>query len=188
MFPWEILDTIMDSGWAGIRLGLTCRRLLARMRSIDVDQFATFHTCDYGCAYQLPNGVLHGPKWVESWPYIYNRGRIIDATHQGKRVWRIEGAQVQYQGEFGESITVRYIRFTPNNTYYGGYATGKIPPPEILALFADKSRTPEVISDWLDRAGIVFHADPDSPLVLDWSAPVANVEKILPGCIFRGSD
>lgn len=193
MFPWEILDTIMDSNWAGIRLGLTCSRLLARMGSIDLNRFIVKQPCDnksdefpHATITTLPNGVMHAWSAVADSMCKYDRGLVIMARSYRAWVWRIPGAQVDlHKNETGKSIVVRHIRFTPLRIYYNGRSTGKIPPPEILALFDNRLKTPEVVADWLNREGIVFQSDPDSPLILPWAAPQGDWTDLLPGCIFK---
>lgn len=84
----EIIDLIMDSSWHGLRLGLTCRRLLARMTNGLVGKWARPVKIRYSCGgsrrfnstatcHELPNGVFHGRAEVEDQLLHYSRGKIL---------------------------------------------------------------------------------------------------------------
>lgn len=94
VFPDEILEEVMTY-WGGHRLGLTCRRLLARMSA---DNYATptnvrlanerrAITC------RLPNGIFHGVSIFSSrcrQVLTYDRGAILSISElaAGRKVVR----------------------------------------------------------------------------------------------------
>lgn len=92
IFPNEILDLILRASWSGIRLGLTCRQLRAKITDELFDQWVTQDTITYKekmflTLSRLPNGTFHGKSlMVESGNEAaaetveYNRGRIMQST------------------------------------------------------------------------------------------------------------
>lgn len=92
-FPDEILDAIMRASWPGIRLGLTCRRLRAKLTDELVDKWAVQIVENYtdreftgdpisreAAHHELPNGVFHGHSRIELCMFRYSRGRIVSGV------------------------------------------------------------------------------------------------------------